>query len=244
MDYKRNDNTKCRELFKNQKAYNTVYTKWHDMIRRCYCEKSKNYQYYGARGIRVCDEWRGENGLYNFCKWILSVGYDENKSGRQQSLDKINNDGNYEPSNCRLANPSIQNGNMRTKTKTGYKGVRLHSSKTCYYTSLKIDGNSIFIGTSKSKNECARMRNQYIIEHNLQKPLNVIKDELEDIIPTKVITFRVYNKNSILLYESNNLEEICKKINVCSYFVWQCINGKRNSKLYNFEKEEKIVYEY
>lgn len=213
MDYKRKNHTECRKLFKSQKAYKTVYLKWHDMIRRCYCEKSKNYQYYGARGIRVCDEWRGEDGLYNFCKWILSVGYDENKSGRQQSLDKINNDGNYEPSNCRLATPSIQNGNMRTKTKTGYKGVLLAWDGSAYYTSIKVEGKRIYIGNSKSKNECARMRNQYIIEHNLQKPLNVIKDELEDIRPTKLYFIRAYNKDNILLYEENDLKSLCKKLN-------------------------------
>lgn len=238
------DNSKARALFKDAKSYKTIYTKWHDMIRRCYEPKCSNYKNYGARGIKVCDEWKNDDGLYNFCEWILSVGYDFSKSGREQSIDKINNDGNYEPSNCRLANQSIQNGNMRTKTKTGYKGVRLHSSKTCYYTGVKIDGLFIFIGSSKSKNECAKMRNDYIIKNDLKKPLNIIKPELEDVRPTSVIIYRVYDKNNVLLYESNNLEEICRKINVCSYFVWQCINKKRNSKLYNFEKEEKIIYEY
>lgn len=243
-EIKRQSHKKTMALFKNIKTYRIIYRKWHDMISRCYNPKSCNYKYYGARGIKVCEEWLGKEGLYNFSKWILSIGYDEGKNGRCQSLDKINNDGNYEPSNCRLANQSIQNGNMRTKTKTGYKGVRLHSSKTCYYTGVKIDGLFIFIGSSKSKNECAKMRNEYIINNNLQKPLNIIKPELEEILPTKINIFRCYDKNNILLYEENNIKALSTKTNVTKQFIEQCLSGIRNSKLYRFEKEEKVIYEY
>lgn len=238
------DNSKARALFKDAKSYKTIYTKWHDMIRRCYEPKCSNYKYYGARGIRVCDEWRNEDGLYNFCKWIISVGYDFSKSGREQSLDKINNDGNYEPSNCRLATPSIQNGNMRTKTQTGYKGVRLHATGSVFYTTVKINGVVFHIGDSKSKNECARMRNDFIIKNNLLKPLNIIKPEFEEILPTKIRIYRCYNKDNKLLYEERDVKVLSKKINVTYQFIDQCLKGTRNSKLYNFEREEKIVYEY
>lgn len=238
------DNLKVRALFKDAKSYRTIYTKWRDMIRRCYDPKCSNYKHYGARGIRVCDEWRNEDGLYNFCKWILSVGYDFSKSGREQSLDKINNDGNYEPSNCRLATPSIQNGNMRTKTQTGYKGVRLHASGGVFYTNVKINGVVFHIGDSKSKNECARMRNDFIIKNNLLKPLNIIKPELEEILPTKIRIYRCYNKENKLLYEERNIKHLAKILNITPQFIGECLSGRRNSKLYNFKKEEKIVYEY
>ena len=232
-------------LFKDKKAYKTVYHKWHDMIRRCYNPKCKNYIHYGARNIIVCDEWKNkENGFINFCKWILSVGYDENKSGRYQSIDRINVNGNYEPNNCRLATPSIQNGNMRTKTKTGYKGVLLHTSGTIYYTSVKVEGVRYFVGQSKSKNECARMRNEYIIKHNLAKPLNEIKPELENILPTKINIFRAYDKNNNLLYEERKIKELSQKTKLSKNFIEECLMGIRNSKKFNFEKEVRIVYEY
>ena len=242
---KRNSYNKCLKLFKTYKNYKSVYSKWHDMIARCYNPKLKNYKYYGARGIKVCDEWlNNENGLYNFCKWILSIGYDENKSGRYQSIDRIDNSKNYEPNNCRLATPSIQNGNMRTKTQTGYKGILLNTSGTIYYTSVKFNGVRFFIGQSKSKNECARMRNEYIIKHNLPKPLNEIKSELEDVLPTKINIFKAYDKNNNLLLEENNLKSLCKKLKLSKTFIEQCLKGSRNSKDYIFEKEVKIVYEY
>ena len=234
----------CISLFQNKKNYKIIYVKWHDMIRRCYDSKCNNYQNYGARGIKVCDEWLNkENGFINFCKWIMSIGYDENKSGRYQSLDRIDNSKNYSPNNCRLATPSIQNGNMRIKSQTGYKGVLLHQTKSYYYTCIKMNGKRYYIGHSKSKNECAKMRNDYIIKHNLLKPLNEIKEELEDIIPTKIHIYRVYDKNNNLLYEENELKTLSKKIQLSCYFIEQCLNGNRNSKDYNFEKEVKFVYE-
>jgi hypothetical protein len=64
------------------------------MKNRCYNKKSKDYKWYGGKGIKICNEW-----LYNptsFSIWALSNGY---KKGL--SIDRINNDGDYEPNNCR-----------------------------------------------------------------------------------------------------------------------------------------------
>jgi hypothetical protein len=76
------------------------------MINRCYNEKNKKYHIYGGRGITVCEEWL--NSFEPFYKWAMSHGYKDNLT-----LDRINGDGNYEPSNCRWATYSEQNKNRK-----------------------------------------------------------------------------------------------------------------------------------
>ena len=80
------------------------------MLSRCSNPNVKGYSNYGGRGIRVCDEWR--NSAAAFFKWALSNGYAE---GLQ--LDRIDNDGNYEPVNCRFVTPSQNSLNRRPKRK-------------------------------------------------------------------------------------------------------------------------------
>ena len=84
-----------------------LYSRWRIMIRRCHNENNDNYKYYGGRGIRVCDEWR--NSLEQFYKWGIDNGW---KDGLE--LDRIDTNGNYEPSNCRWVTKKINGNNTRT----------------------------------------------------------------------------------------------------------------------------------
>jgi hypothetical protein len=74
------------------------------MIARCTNPKNKSYRHYGARGITACDRWRNSFGAF-----LADMG--PRPAGT--SLDRINNDGNYEPGNCRWATASAQNANRR-----------------------------------------------------------------------------------------------------------------------------------
>ena len=88
---------------------NRLYSIYHDMIRRCYDPKRKEYQKYGARGIYVCDEWRAENytdGYLAFKKWSYENGYVDGLS-----IDRIDNDGPYAPWNCRWTTSTVQSNN-------------------------------------------------------------------------------------------------------------------------------------
>jgi hypothetical protein len=76
------------------------------MIYRCENPKEKEYHNYGGRGISVCDEWRGN--VEKFIEWALQNGYRE---GLQ--IDRMNNDGNYEPTNCRFVTPMQNCQNTR-----------------------------------------------------------------------------------------------------------------------------------
>jgi len=77
-----------------------------NMIERCYNPSHPSYCRYGARNIKICDEWLAKTS--DFFKWALANGYQDNLT-----LDRINNDGNYEPSNCRWATRKEQMQNTR-----------------------------------------------------------------------------------------------------------------------------------
>ncbi|CAB5212895.1 hypothetical protein UFOVP191_57 [uncultured Caudovirales phage] len=97
---------------KNTAEYNT----WHNMISRCHNPKCKEYPYYGGRGITVCDRWLS---IENF---LADMGM---KPSQTHSLDRINNDGNYEPSNCRWATKKEQSRNKRSNRFIDHAGQSL-----------------------------------------------------------------------------------------------------------------------
>ena len=94
---------------KHNLSNHKLYKVYHGMKQRCCNSKNQYYYNYGGRGINICDEWSNEdNGFINFYNWALKNGYDE-----KLEIDRINNDGNYEPTNCRWVTDSIQNINKR-----------------------------------------------------------------------------------------------------------------------------------
>lgn len=95
-----------------------IYDCYVNIKQRCYNKKCKSYKDYGARGIKMCQEWKDkEKGFINFYKWAIENGYKENLT-----IDRINNNGNYEPSNCRWVLMKEQMNNTRRSHYIIYNG--------------------------------------------------------------------------------------------------------------------------
>lgn len=100
---KENRKSLGKKSMKHGMTDSILYEKWCSMKCRCYNPSYKYYDRYGGRGIKVCDDWLGENGFKNFSKWAYEAGYDDSKKGFEQTLDRIDTDGDYTPSNCQWA---------------------------------------------------------------------------------------------------------------------------------------------
>lgn len=92
--------TLAKSRITHGKTKTPLYSVWHGIRKRCNCQTTPNYDRYGGRGIQICAEW---NNFSAFEKWAQEHEY---KKGL--SIDRIDNDGNYEPDNCRIATAKQQ----------------------------------------------------------------------------------------------------------------------------------------
>ena len=95
--------------FKYGKTNTRLYRTWRHIINRCYNENVPDYLNYGKRGIKMCEDWRSD--FMPFYNWSMANGYNDTLT-----IDRIDNNGNYEPNNCRFIDYKQQQRNT-TRTK-------------------------------------------------------------------------------------------------------------------------------
>jgi hypothetical protein len=108
---------KLKETFKRNGKWliSPEYQAWTGMKGRCYNEKHQRYPYYGARGITVCDSWKS-----SFVEFLKDMG---RRPSPKHSLERKDNDGNYEPRNCIWATKKEQMNNTRRSNKLYWDAV-------------------------------------------------------------------------------------------------------------------------
>lgn len=111
----------CDKNIKHGLSKTRLYYIWNGMRQRCNSPQHKDYPNYGAKGISVCEAWR--NDFMAFRKWALSHGYADNLT-----IDRIDGNGNYEPSNCRWVSSQKQAINRRSTILIEYKGKEISLS--------------------------------------------------------------------------------------------------------------------
>lgn len=137
---------KTKERFTTHGLHDSAeYGIWRGIIARCTKPNRKEYQEYGGRGIKVCDEW------LTFARFFKDMGW---RPSEAHSIDRIDVNGHYEPSNCRWATRSVQNLNKRPRSE--FPGTRRkRTSSGGVEARIMVDGKQIHLGTFKTNEEAS-----------------------------------------------------------------------------------------
>lgn len=143
-----------------------LYKRWIGMKTRCYNLKTLNYNNYGGRGIAICEKWK-----YNFMvfyKWALENGWDN-----KLQIDRIDNNGDYSPENCRFVTMEENGLNKRVLQRnntSNYVGVSKSENK--YRAYVTVDKKRKYLGYFKTALRAAKTRDQHVIKNKLNYRLN------------------------------------------------------------------------
>ncbi len=156
------EGTNYRHGYGSKNKEHSLYHKWLDMKQRCTNKRNRSYHNYGGRGITICKEWLNSPGT--FIEWGLTNGWKE-----ELIIDRKNNDGNYEPNNCRFVTHSVSAINQRIKknNKSKYSGVWFEKKHKKWLAFITYKKKRTHLGSYANKQEAVTARNNYIMENNL-----------------------------------------------------------------------------
>ncbi|MFA5391930.1 MAG: AP2 domain-containing protein [Candidatus Omnitrophota bacterium] len=156
---KRGGKKSCGCLLKKEGiTHRPEYRCWQNMIKRCTNPSSHNYEYYGGRGIEVCDQWR------TFKNFLADMG---ERPSLLYSVERIDNNGNYEPGNCRWATKTDQNRNIRAQKRstTGVQGVSFSRGKGKFAARIAVNRKVKHLGYFDTIEEATEARRKGEIEY-------------------------------------------------------------------------------
>lgn len=141
-----------------------LYVVWQNMKKRVNDPNIKQFKDYGGRGITICSIW--EKDFMSFYWFCINNGWT-----KKLQIDRIDNDGNYEPGNCRFVTSKENNRNQRllkNNNKSGYRGICLHKSTNKWQANIKHTSKLVYLGIYTELKDAVEARNTYILDNNLQ----------------------------------------------------------------------------
>lgn len=160
----------CKLNFSTHKlGKSRLYNIWNGIKQRCLNEHSKFYKNYGGRGIKVCDDWKHNFKIFH--DWAINNGYSD-----ELSIDRINNNGNYEPLNCHWVNSKIQAENRRSCIYIQDNDVKKTLKGYC------LDHNLPYkLVWERIRRYGKTFEEAIIIKKNARAKINELEKELEDL---------------------------------------------------------------
>lgn len=150
--------------YKHGLVRDRFYDLWANIKTRCYNKDSEDFVYYGARGIKMWDEWVNSPSV--FVSYVKGLPESDNKL---LTIDRINSDGDYAPNNLRWADLTIQARNQRLKktNKTGYMGVYYNKRIKKFIATIRHNGKPLALARTNTAIEAHEIRRQFILDNNI-----------------------------------------------------------------------------